>query len=237
MSIAGELLLKLLSLDTSTPRGSVALLDGEELTAELRLRPLGDHSSRLLENIRYLLGCVGWKPGDLGLIVACIGPGSFTGIRIGVATALGLAQTLGIPFAGVSGLDALARQLPGYDGSIGAVMDAQRGQVYYAEYRSEKGRIRRQARPTLLYPGELAVRARKGRVTLIGDGAQRYAHEWNLDAGRRWPRFVEVDLFLAAGMGRIALKRKQAWRSGEFLHAEPLYIRPPDALRKRANRP
>src|SRR4030042_3722789 len=59
--------LKLMSLDTSTPRGSVALLDGEELTAELRLRSLEDHSSRLLENIRYLLGCVGWKLGDLGL--------------------------------------------------------------------------------------------------------------------------------------------------------------------------
>jgi len=233
----GDLFLKLLSLDTSTPRGSIALLNGEELAAELRLLSPAGHSSRLLENIRYLLGCAGWKLGDLHLIVACIGPGSFTGIRIGVATALGLAQTLGIPFAGVSGLDALARQLPGHDGRIGAAMDAQRGQVFYAEYRSENGRIRLQAKPALLYPRDLAGRAGKGRVTLIGDGAQRYAREWNRGAGQRRLHFVEVDLFLAAALGRIALKRKQSWRSGEFLHTEPLYIRPPDAMRRKASRP
>lgn len=187
--------MKILSLDTSTPKGSVALLEGRKLAAELRLLSVETHSARLLGSIEFLLKMTGWNLRDLGLIVAGIGPGSFTGIRIGVATALGLAQTGAIPFAGVSGLDALAHQLPGIDGRIDVVMDAQRSQVYYAEYRSYHGKVAKVGKSLLLNPAELKPRLQGAHRYLLGDGAVRYAQELQLTR-TGWPRLVEVDLFL-----------------------------------------
>jgi tRNA threonylcarbamoyladenosine biosynthesis protein TsaB len=228
--------LKVLSFDTSTPRGSVALLEGQELAAELRLLSLETHSARLLGSVEFLLKMVGWKLGDLGLIVAGLGPGSFTGIRIGVATALGLAQTQALPFAGISSLDALAHQLRGVDGRISVVMDAQRRQVFYAEYRSYRGRVAKLGKPVLMFPSDLKAHMRRKHVYVLGDGAIRYAEELQL-AGSGWPRLMEVDLFLAASLGRLAIARKRSWRSGEYLCSEPLYIRPPDAFRRKVNTP
>ncbi len=86
--------LKVLSIDTATRRGSVALHAGADLAAELRLSSFETHSARLLRSVEYLLDVAGWTAHDLGLVAAGIGPGSFTGIRIGVSTALGLAQSL-----------------------------------------------------------------------------------------------------------------------------------------------
>jgi tRNA threonylcarbamoyladenosine biosynthesis protein TsaB len=210
----------------------VALLEGRELVAELRLLSLETHSARLLASIDFLLKNAGWNLADLGLIVAGIGPGSFTGIRIGVATAIGLAQTLGIPFAGVSGLDALARQLPIIDGKIGVVMDAQRGQVYYAEYRCSRGKVAKAGKPALLNPLALSRRLRRSHICVLGDGALRYAKELEIPRAG-WPRLADVDLFLAAPLGRLAMERKQFWRYGQFIAAEPLYIRPPDAQKRK----
>jgi tRNA threonylcarbamoyladenosine biosynthesis protein TsaB len=224
--------LRLLALDTSTSRGSVALLEGRELVAELRLLSLETHSARLLASIDFLLKNAGWDLEDLGLIVAGIGPGSFTGIRIGVATAIGLAQTLGIPFSGVSGLDALARQLPIIDGKIGVIMDAQRGQVYYAEYKCNRGNVARSGKPSLLAPLDVLHRLRRAHIFVLGDGALRYARELEIPRAG-WPRMADVDLFLAAPLGRLAMERKKFWRYGQFIAAEPLYIRPPDAQRRK----
>jgi len=227
-------LLRVLSIDTSTPRGSVALLEDRTLVAELRLHSLETHSARLLTSIDFLLQTTNWKLGDLELIVAGIGPGSFTGIRIGVSSALGLAQALAIPFAGVSGLDALAHVPQGFDGKMGVAMDAQRGQVYYADYRCRRGRAARVGKPLLLAPGDLRLRLKGAKLAVVGDGAMRYAKELKLSR-TGWPRLIEVDLFLAASLGRLALARRQTWRSGVNLRSEPLYIRPPDARKKKAS--
>src|SRR6059036_1572063 len=109
-------------------------MQGREGVAELRLHSQETHSARLLNSIHYLLSSSGWDLAKLELIAVGIGPGSFTGIRIGVATALGLAQSLSLPLACVSGLDALAFDLAYLRSRIGIVIDAQRMQVYYAEY-------------------------------------------------------------------------------------------------------
>jgi tRNA threonylcarbamoyladenosine biosynthesis protein TsaB len=224
--------LKVLAMDTSTPRGSVALLDGEEVVGELRLASLETHSSRLLKSIDFLLETAGWKLSDLNLVASGIGPGSFTGIRIGVATALGLAQTIGIPFAGVSGMDALASQNLFLQGRIAVIMDAQRSQVYYAEYINNEGRIRSVERPSLLFPAELEQRLKRKSISLIGDGACRYFSRFG-SATRNCPQLVMTDLFIAAGIGRLASRRKRSWKTGTALQSEPLYIRPPDAAKSK----
>lgn len=224
--------MRVLAFDTSTPRGSIALLEDRETCAELHLHSLETHSARLLASTEFLLKMSGWNLSDLGLIVAGIGPGSFTGIRIGVATALGLAQTCALPFAGISGLDALAQKFAGVDGHIGVVMDAQRSQVYFAEYAGRHGKIARAGKPSLLKPEELAARLSGKRILLLGDGALRYREV--LTGSRGGARLMELDLFLAGAMGRLALARKRAWRSGAYLVSEPIYIRPPDAFKGQA---
>jgi tRNA threonylcarbamoyladenosine biosynthesis protein TsaB len=221
--------LKTLALDTSSVCGSVALLEGSEVRAEIRTRsPLG-HSATLLHSVEFLLERAGWRLGDLGLVAAGTGPGSFTGIRVGISTALGLSQSLAIPFAGVPGLDVLAWQAAWLGGEIGVVLDAQRDQVYYGAYTCPSGRPVRSGRPVLLDLPEL-------ERTL----ARRHAHVVaDLDAARwegipredGWPRRVPADLFLAAGVGRLALRRRRYWQTGDAPTAEPLYIRPPDAVR------
>lgn len=226
--------MRLLALDTSTPRGSVALLEGRDVIAELRLLSLETHSARLLDSVEYLLRMSGWQLSDLRLVAAGIGPGSFTGIRIGVATALGLAQVMAIPFAGISCLDAVAHQVTGVDGPIGVVMDAQRSQVYFAEYAQERGRIRKVAGPVLRNPTDLGRQLRNNRLYLVGDGALRYAGELKACKSFR-PKMIMTDLFLASTIGKLALDRKRTWRSGEFLQANPLYIRPPDALKPKVS--
>jgi tRNA threonylcarbamoyladenosine biosynthesis protein TsaB len=224
--------LRILAVDTSAARGSVSLLEGRDLVAELRLHSLETHSARLLRYIDFLLGSVGWELAGIGLVAAGIGPGSFTGIRIGVSTALGLAQVLSLPFAGISGLDAMASQegLPG--GRIGVVMDAQRSQVYYGEYFRKLHGVRRSGRPLLCRPEELRRRFDPRHLYLVGEGALRYRRELGASE-TEWPRLLEADLFLSASIGRLGLARRRWWRRGEFLQSEPLYIRPPDAKRAR----
>jgi len=222
--------IRILALDTSSPRGSVALLHDKDVVGELRLNSLETHSARLLRSIGFLLESTGWSLSELNLVAAGIGPGSFTGIRIGVATALGLAQSLGVPFAGISGMDALASQVYFLEGCIGVAMDAQRSQVYYAEYVVGHGKVRKVGRPALWYPSDLKLRLRNRHVHIIGDASLRWLEDVTRP-GNGWPRAIGADLFLAAAIGRHAISRKRGWKSGECLSAEPLYIRPPDALR------
>jgi tRNA threonylcarbamoyladenosine biosynthesis protein TsaB len=235
MMMPVSLIPKILAFDTSSVRGSVALLEGAELRAELRLNSLQTHSALLLSSIDFLLGRAGWALGDLSLVAVGIGPGSFTGIRIGIATALGFAQTLAIPFAGISGLDALVHQFTFPDGYVGAVLDAHRAQVYYGEYICRHGRIRRSKKSCLFNISDLERRLADRHTYIVGDLTaclpQVLKH-----GDARWPRPVPADLFLAASIGRLALLKKRNWRSGETIIAEPMYIRPPDAVKNKGKK-
>jgi tRNA threonylcarbamoyladenosine biosynthesis protein TsaB len=198
----------------------------------LRLNSMQTHSTSLLSSIDFLLARVGWSLGDLNLVAVGIGPGSFTGIRIGIATALGLAQSLSIFYAGISGLDALAHQHLFPDGHIGVILDAHRSQVFYGEYVSRKGRIRKMGNPRLLYVSDLERYLADRHTYIVGDLEACRLKE-KKSAPSEWPRPVFPDLFLAAGIGRLAFSRKKTWRSGELIVAEPLYIRPPDAIKNK----
>jgi len=242
---------KILAFDTSSERGSVALLESAELRAELRLNIAAGHSAHLLEAINFLLGRVGWELKDLTLIASGIGPGSFTGIRIGVATGLGLAQSLGIPFVGVSGLDVIARRAANQSeignqkskikNRIAVLLDARRGQYYFADYESNNGMLRRLGKPSLIDAADVK-KYLKDAVLLTGDinidREQPSANQSKIEnrKSKIENRWFPVDLFLAEGIGRLGLARKRSWRSGEYLTAEPLYIRPPDAVKNKRNR-
>ena len=225
---------KILAFDTSSERGSVALLQDAALCAELRSNTTTGHSALLLESVDFLLGRAGWQLKDLTLIAVGIGPGSFTGIRIGAATGLGLAQSLEIPFVGVSGLDVLARRAverPNITGRICVMLDARRGQFYFAEYESKNGKIVRLRKPAMIDAADAKDRlADADWITGDLNEDQERALEKIFPRRAQW---IPADLFLAEGVGRLGLERKRMWRSGDFLTVEPLYIRPPDAVKNR----
>lgn len=187
----------ILAFDTATDRATSALVSDGEV--------LGERASRaqtLLEDVDALLRQSGAHPRDLDALAVGLGPGSFTGTRIGLAAARGLALALGIPAAGVSTLDALAAGAPG----ALPVVDARRREIFAPG-------------PVVLAPAELAVEGE----TLVGDGAVRYRELFEAAGAivppdedeRHLPR-ARFHPALASGFGSVEL-------------LQPLYVRVPDA--------
>lgn len=134
--------MKILAIDTSSKVASAAVLDGEKLVCEFSLNHKKTHSQKLMPIIEEVLKSAEISLSDVDYIATTTGPGSFTGIRIGVATAKGLAHAAGKPLIGVSTLEALAYNIAGWDSLICPVMDARRSQVYTAVYSMKNGRAK-----------------------------------------------------------------------------------------------
>jgi len=135
----------ILGLDTGTPMASVALVDGGRVVGEIS-RPVTSHGASLPGAVDQLLGAAGLRPADLAAIAVGIGPGSFTGLRIGLSYAKGLAFASGAKIVGVPSLDAIAvaameseKARPGR--RICAILDARKGEVYAALYRIVADRL------------------------------------------------------------------------------------------------
>lgn len=135
--------MKVLGIDTSTMTGSVGLLNDRELMGEYTIGNLVNHSERLMTMIDLLLKEVNLKPEEIDGIAVALGPGSFTGLRIGVTTAKALAYSLKKPIAGIPTLDALAQHFPLTDRLICPILDARKQEVYSAFYRSDGHQARR----------------------------------------------------------------------------------------------
>ena len=127
--------MKILGIDTSTPIGSIALIDGDNLVAEHTLNIVQAHSSRLMPAIDSVLKWGNITVDDLDGCAVGIGPGSFTGIRIGVATIKSLCYALDKPIVGVSTLEAIAYNLRWTNGIICPLLDARRREIYGTVFR------------------------------------------------------------------------------------------------------
>lgn len=144
-----------LALDTATVQGRFALADAGELLAYQPHNVAGSYADALLPVVDQTLEAAGRKLGDVGLVAVTSGPGSFTGVRIGVATAKALAWALDVPLCAVSTLTAMAAELlaeaPGRDLAV-PVLDARRGEVFAAIYRREGAWVEEVAAPACLAP-------------------------------------------------------------------------------------
>ena len=127
--------MRLLALETATLAGGAALLDDGRLVGESRLNIALTHSERLMAVVDRLLQDCGWEISSLRGLAVSIGPGSFTGLRVGAATAKGLALALDLPIAPVPTLDALAATLPFADAPVCPLLDARKGEIYCSLYR------------------------------------------------------------------------------------------------------
>lgn len=132
---------RMLAIDTSTYVMGIALTEDDALIAEMITNKKENHSVRLMPAIRALMQEAGWTPQDLDAIAVAQGPGSFTGVRIGVTTAKSMAWALGIPVIGISSLEILAQNGLYADGFVMPFFDARRGQVFTGLYKREEDRV------------------------------------------------------------------------------------------------
>lgn len=169
--------MKILAIDTTTFLGSIALVEDDQLVSALQQGTSVTYSERLISGIDHLLTNANWKKEDLDLIAVAIGPGSFTGLRIGMATAKGLAVALGKPLVGVSSLCAIAYGADIYEGKVAAILDARRDEVYAAVYQYKNGSYEKTLmEECVLSPEQLCAELKKikGVKLCVGDGARRY---------------------------------------------------------------
>src|SRR5213593_4998143 len=218
--------MRVLAVETSTLAGGAALLDGELVVGEYALDVRATHSERLMGAIDRLLTDAGWAVRDLEGLAVSVGPGSFTGLRIGLSTVKGLALALTIPIAAVPTLDAMATLLPFAALPVCPVLDARKREVYASLYRWDGLGMRRQWDYLAIAPDDLARRLDEP-VIVIGDGAHAIDSPWarRVEPPRRGPTPAVVG---ALGRTRLAL--------GDTVAAAdlvPIYLRPSEAELKR----
>ena len=152
--------MKILALDSTALVASVALCEDEKLLGEMTVNNGNTHSQTLLPMVEFLLKQFDMTPNDVDLFAATIGPGSFTGVRIGAATLKGLAFGTNKPCIGVSTPEALAYNLRDFEGLICPVMNARRKQVYTALFRASGGVLERLMDDSAIAIAELDERLR-----------------------------------------------------------------------------
>lgn len=166
--------MKILALESSAVAASAALCEDEMLLGQTYLHTGLTHSQTLLPMAADLLEQCGLKPQDLDLIAVAAGPGSFTGLRIGVAAAKGLAWAAELPCAGCSTLEAMAWSLAGFQGEVCAAMDARRHQVYNARFQVNGTAPHRLTPDRAIALADLVKELEGTSVPqiVVGDGAQ-----------------------------------------------------------------
>ena len=168
-----EMPLRILAFETSAKAGSVALLQDGVLLAENYCNTGLTHSQTLMVMAQDLLKSCDLKPADVEAVAVAAGPGSFTGIRIGVAAAKGFAWGGELPCCGVSTLEAMATGLGVYDGYVLPVMDARRSQVYNAIFLAQAGNLTRLAEDRAIALADLQeeIKNLEKPIFLVGDGS------------------------------------------------------------------
>ena len=165
--------MKILAFETSAKAASVALMERGKLLGEAYQNTGLTHSQTLMVMAEDLLMACNWTPKDVVAVAVAAGPGSFTGVRIGVAAAKGFAWGGELPCSGVSTLEAMARNLGVWEGYVVPAMDARRSQVYTAIFHAEKGILTRVEEDMAISLEELKEKIKNFSepVFLVGDGA------------------------------------------------------------------
>lgn len=220
--------MKILAVESTSMVAGAALIQEGQLVGEIRIQHKKNHSEQLLPILDQLLQCCECDPEELTALAVSLGPGSFTGIRIGVATVKGLAQALDIPVFGVNTLEALAWQAAPFTGTIMPLMDAQRNLVYTAAYRFQEGRMITLAEPDVLHIQELLSQLEETPAPrlFLGDALvlhrERIAGALGEGASFALPIHAMPS---AAALAQCALSKA---RDGEGLKAaalQPIYLR------------
>ncbi|MBQ8382875.1 MAG: tRNA (adenosine(37)-N6)-threonylcarbamoyltransferase complex dimerization subunit type 1 TsaB [Clostridia bacterium] len=229
--------MKILAVESSALTASVAVCEDERPIAEMTLQTGNTHSDTLLPMVEQLLAHAGLTVQDIDLFAVPIGPGSFTGIRIGVSLIKGLAFDSGKPCVGASSLEGMAYNLTGFRGILCPVMDARRNQLYNALFRFECDRLVRITEDRLIPATDLAAELSTydEPVILTGEGSG-ILQKASPDAITYIIPSPLMATPNAVGVAQLAL---QMYRSGQAVSDDqllPVYLRPSQAERERNER-
>ena len=230
--------MKILAIDSTAALATVAVCDGDRLLGSYNINNGLTQSELLLPMVESLLGMLKLSHSDIELLACTVGPGSFTGVRIGAALIKGLAFGRSIPCVGVSTLEALAENLAPLKGIYAPCMDARRGQVYNALFRYEDGEVVRLTPDRAISAEELASElASLGEpVYLSGDGIGVAAR--TMEAAGITPEPTPLGLISASAesVARVAARKYAAGEYTDDLSLSPTYLRMPQAERERLER-
>jgi tRNA threonylcarbamoyl adenosine modification protein YeaZ len=219
------LVVLLLGLDTATPAVTVALHDGGQPLAQLVTVDAHRHAELLAPAIATVIADAGVSRQDLTAIAVGVGPGPFTGLRVGVVTAKVLGAALGIPVYGVCSLDVIAADVE-EETNFAVATDARRREVYWARY-DETGRW---AGPEVDRPGDVAAQGSLHDLPVAGEGPLLYPEHFPHGRGPSYPAAATLCRIAAAALARgetAAVAPED--RRPVLLAPEPLYLRRPDA--------
>jgi len=219
----------ILALETSGLTGSVAAAADGKILAELHLNPQQRSAQSLAPAIKTLLEQVGWQPGEIQLIAVTIGPGSFTGLRVGVATAKVLAYAAGAEVLGIGALEAIAAAAPTEVEAISVAVDAQRGDVVAQSFRRETtGRLKAVGDRSII-PLELWLAQLPPGFAVSGPVLKKWTDPLP-------PGVTILDRALwqptAANVARLAYQDYAAGRRDDLWMLLPVYSRPSAAEEK-----
>jgi tRNA threonylcarbamoyladenosine biosynthesis protein TsaB len=220
----------ILGIETATEQVSVAIGGHEGVLGLFEVTRGRRHAETLVPAIEFLCKQADIEIVEFGAIAIDIGPGLFTGMRVGIAAAKAMAQALRIPMIGISSLDLLAFPLRQSDRLIASVIDARRGEIFYAFYRQVPAGVQRVTEPRVGRVDDLIgdLLGRHQDAVCVGDGALRYRDEIS-DALR--VDFAEQYLGHPSAAPLVQLAHAKAMREDWVTHSElhPMYLRRPDA--------
>jgi len=237
--------MRILGIDTAIPIASVALVEDGELIAEEIVSSkrcsaeTGNHAAIILPLIQALLDKTDSTIEELAGIAVSIGPGSFTGLRIGLATAKGIAYESGIPLVGVSTLHAQAARVEHFDGLVCSVLDARKGEVYMAVFSSQQTGVKRLTPDALLSVNSAVDLLRDffhdhRALALTGTGAEVHERQFLEAFGPSlWIRKEVCWPTAASQVARLGKDRLMAGSIDEIERLAPVYLRVCEAESKR----
>jgi tRNA threonylcarbamoyladenosine biosynthesis protein TsaB len=214
-----------LAIETATSHASVALIEGSRELAAWREVTHQDLCQRLAHEARLVLEAAGRSFGDLELIAAGLGPGSFTSVRVGLATAKGFALARDLPLVGVPSLAAMAWQMRDrLSGLVCPIIDARRGELYAGLHRLGSDSVERVTEEWVTTAADLAARldALDEPAAIIGDAAQLSANDLALLGNRVYAETAWPD---AVAVADLAMKRFAAGGGDELGPLRPIYVR------------
>jgi tRNA threonylcarbamoyladenosine biosynthesis protein TsaB len=212
-----KLAVRALAVDTTSPHGSLAVAEAGEIVAEARVVSEAGHSRWLLGAVDALLSGLGLTAGEIDLFAVTTGPGSFTGLRVGLGSVQGLALAARRPCLGVSTLDVVADGVRGAAAAAVALLDARRGEVFWAVYGRDGALVGERQVGSL----EMALAAAPRGSAFAGDAVA--AHRQAIERAVEGAQFPETSGFLASGLARLATAR--AGEAGPAAELRPLYLR------------
>ena len=221
-------IVKLLCLDTSGSAGSIVLSEDARILGEVNLDSACTHTARLLSGIQYLLEHSEVTLKDIQALGVVCGPGSFTGVRIGLTTVKGLAETLSRPIVGVTTFEAWVERFPDWQGTLIPMIDARRGEVYASVFERKESHLIQRDPGFVGSPQKLLATLDGEAVLFLGGGAQKYRELIRSHGGPQW-RIAKTDLFLGRSLVTLVSSRadREDWTSASDLRA--FYLRRPDA--------